>query len=118
MAIYLKITDGVVSNIVDCDSVFAAENHLIQSDSDSVAIGDSFENGVFIKRDETEEFWQNVRKQRNLLLLDSDKYVYPDIWQSLTTEEQQSLSVYRQELRDIPQKNNNPRLIKWPTNWK
>lgn len=58
-----------------------------------------------------EEKWECVRQQRNELLRETDHTQLPDFPQG----EKQKWSTYRQKLRDIPQKNNSPNNIKWPT---
>lgn len=54
--------------------------------------------------------WKNVRAKRNRLLSDSD-------WTQLNDSpvDKTLWSIYRNQLRDIPQSFNDPDLIVWPT---
>lgn len=55
-----------------------------------------------IKPEKThEEKFQDIRNKRNLLLLDSDKYMIADF--PLTNEQKELVLAYRQLLRDLPQ---------------
>jgi hypothetical protein len=57
----------------------------------------------------------SIRQERDELLSKSDISVLPDRWASMTSEQQQQLSQYRQELRDITSQNGFPHDINWPT---
>lgn len=59
--------------------------------------------------------WNEVRDWRNNLLQESDKYVLADRWETASLETKNKLLLYRQSLRDIPQNNNDPFKISWPT---
>lgn len=59
--------------------------------------------------------WQEVRKDRNDLLEQSDKLVLADRWEKLSDLERQKLSNYRQLLRDLPSQHTDPEQIKFPT---
>mgnify|MGYP003111410267 FL=1 len=50
-----------------------------------------------------EVLWNKMRRVRNALLRDSDKYVLPDLWEQYTEEEKEEVVRYRQELRDWPE---------------
>lgn len=63
----------------------------------------------------SEELAEEARLQRDLLLVDSDKNVLPDRWASMSSEQQTAWSQYRQALRDLPNQNNFPLEINWPT---
>lgn len=58
--------------------------------------------------------WNNIRSRRNELLRQSDIYVLVDRWNSMTIEKQQEWSIYRQELRDLPNKFSNPDSVVFP----
>ena len=62
-----------------------------------------------------EEQMNFIRTKRNALLSQSDILVLPDRWSTYTTEKQNAISKYRQELRDLP--NNTTDLFNpiWPT---
>jgi len=49
-----------------------------------------------------DEMWNKMRKVRNALLLQSDKYVLPDLWESYTDAQKGEVRRYRMELRDWP----------------
>ena len=56
---------------------------------------------------------QNARNQRNQLLTNIDR-VNPVWYASLTTEQQQELVVYRQQLLAVPEQAGFPSTIDWP----
>lgn len=57
-----------------------------------------------------------IRSRRNALLSDLDQIVTnPLRWASLSQELQQDYARYRQELLDVPQQQNFPTDVKWPT---
>jgi hypothetical protein len=58
----------------------------------------------------TDQLWSKVRNQRNALLSASDYTQMPDFNPSTKAV----WSSYRQELRDIPQKQTDPSNIIWP----
>ena len=80
-----------------------------------------------ITRDKTEEelnediekqnyyAWQRVRERRDMLLSNSDKLVMVDRWENLSNSKKQTITEYRQALRDLPCQNSNPNLIVFPT---
>lgn len=47
--------------------------------------------------------WDDVRKERQWALDMSDRFTYADTWSTLSATQQQELSTFRQELREIPQ---------------
>lgn len=51
-----------------------------------------------------------IRAQRHRLLVESDWTVLPD-----SPLDQQAWAKYRQELRDLPQKYDDPTKVVWPT---
>lgn len=63
-----------------------------------------------------EELAQQARWERDTLLSELDKVVTnPLRWNTLTKEQQEELSVYRQVLLDVPQQEGFPYDIEWPT---
>jgi len=82
---------------------------------------------TFITRDKTQEEieeenneilqnkWNDIRRQRNELLSESDRYALIDVWNSLSEAKQQEWSTYRQQLRDLPQNYNDPDTVVFPT---
>jgi hypothetical protein len=59
--------------------------------------------------------WQQVRKQRDDLLKDSDKLVTIDRWENFSDEQKIKIKSYRQKLRDIPLEFTDPFSIIFPT---
>jgi hypothetical protein len=59
-----------------------------------------------------DEKWEQVRQKRNNLLAQSDWTVLID--SSLTDEKKQEYTTYRQDLRDLPSKYNNPDDVIFP----
>jgi len=54
-----------------------------------------------------------IRRERNILLRDSDIYVIPD-WPHATEEVKQAWLDYRQALRDLPANTTDPENPVWP----
>lgn len=54
-----------------------------------------------------------LRRQRNELFRSIDR-INPVWFASLTTEQQQELVVYRQQLLDVPQQSEFPDTVEWP----
>ncbi len=54
------------------------------------------------------------RRKRDLLLLESDKLVLPDLWESYLQDKKTAVSEYRQALRDLPLQEGFPLEIVWP----
>ena len=52
--------------------------------------------------------YHKLRRVRNGLLKDSDKYVLPDIWEAYSAEQKTAVANYRQALRDWPSTVDNP----------
>jgi hypothetical protein len=61
-----------------------------------------------------EEQATQIRRQRTVLLSLVDQ-INPTWYASLTQEQQQELSVYRQALLDVPQQSGFPSTVVWPT---
>lgn len=60
------------------------------------------------------ETQNNIRYQRNLMLNDLDRV--GAVWyNSLTTEQQSELAVFRQALLDVPQQSEFPTQVNWPS---
>ncbi len=62
-----------------------------------------------------EELTMMARAQRDGLLAESDKYVLPDRWATMSSTQQAAWSSYRQALRDITTQAGFPTQITWPT---
>jgi len=57
----------------------------------------------------TEKLWITVRNQRDLLLSKCDWRVLPDVGNN-----REDWIIYRQNLRDLPNVQNDPNNIEWP----
>lgn len=55
-----------------------------------------------------------VTSQRNALLLESDKLMLIDRWETFTESQQQAIKDYRQALRDITQQDGFPLNVVYP----
>lgn len=62
---------------------------------------------------QTEQKATIVRFERDRLLEESDVHVLPDRWATLSEEQKQAWSSYRQHLRDIPNQSGFPNEIDW-----
>jgi len=77
------------------DKVYA--NLVIHDDQYSKPSKASLESGLVQAQDDFD--WQDVRRKRDALLIDSDAYLMPDY----PLEDKSDWEAYRQSLRDIPQ---------------
>lgn len=114
---YAVIENNAVVNIIICHAGTTADDLICFDDlpHEFIGIGWKLENGEWIapERDIAAE-WNHIRSIRNNLLLESDIYVLPDRWSSMTSEKQEEWSLYRQALRDIPISFDDPRGVIWP----
>lgn len=116
---YYVIKDNVVTNIIVADDEYASRHNLIRhpviTQFGAAGIDWTFIDNTFLPppRDVIKE-WEEVREQRNQLLVMSDVFVAPDRWQTYTNEQQQALSYYRQKLRDLPQDFVDPQEVVYP----
>lgn len=62
-----------------------------------------------------ESKWHSIRFQRDNLLKNSDLNILPDKWDEMSSETKLLWSLYRKQLRDIPQTFENPDSVIWPT---
>lgn len=58
--------------------------------------------------------WDDLRSQRNSLLVESDPMVLPDKWEFYSPELKQQWAAYRQALRDLPENTTDPFNPVWP----
>ena len=84
------------------------ENIVIHDDQYSIPSKASLESGLVQAQDDFD--WQDVRRKRNALLIDSDAYLMPDY----PLEDKSDWELYRQELRDIPQDFDDPDDVEYP----
>jgi hypothetical protein len=60
----------------------------------------------------SDEYWSEIRENRNQLLLDTDWTDLPN--SPLTDAQKTNYQRYRTELRDMPQSTSNPKDVVWP----
>lgn len=58
--------------------------------------------------------WMEIRKTRDDLLSQSDKYLLADLWDSLSESAKSQIIIYRKDLRNLPQKFSSPFGVSWP----
>ena len=84
------------------------ENIVIHDDQYSIPSKASLESGLVQAQDDFD--WQDVRRKRNALLIDSDAYLMP----AYPMEDKTDWEAYRQSLRDIPQDFDNADDVEFP----
>ena len=83
-------------------------NLIINDDQYSKPTKASLESGLVQAQDDFD--WQDVRRERDKLLIDSDAYLMPDY----PLEDKSDWEAYRQSLRDIPQDFDDAEDVEWP----
>ena len=73
------------------------------------------EETVADRQIEITEKWREIREQRDLLLFKTDKNVVSDKWEIMDLNAKTKISLYRQQLRDIPQIFSDPFTVTFPT---
>jgi len=63
---------------------------------------------------EIEQKWNDIRRERNSLLSQSDVHILIDKWEDMTEGKKTEWKAYRQSLRDVPQNFENPDEVVWP----
>lgn len=114
---YVVVKNNIVDNIIVCEEGTTGNNLICFDDLPHpyITMGWRLEKGKWNPPPRDIEFeWQEIRNTRDQLLSDSDVYVLPDRWASMTTEKQQEWSTYRQTLRDIPETFADPKDVVWP----
>jgi hypothetical protein len=102
-----------------------SENKEIQ-ESITYEIEENLVKEIIATRDKTQEEidrenqstieskWHSVRIKRNNLLKESDIEILPDKWENMNPDLRASWSLYRLQLRDIPQTFSSSDEIIWP----
>lgn len=114
---YLIVENGIITNVILSIKEEADLHGWIDPGENKYSIGWKYENDTIIPPQYSlieEKFWKEVRLKRNQLLQESDIYVLPDKWNSMTIEEQELWTTYRENLRNIPQNHEEPYIIEWP----
>ena len=88
------------------DKVYA--NLVIHDDQYSKPSKASLESGLVQAQDDFD--WQDVRRKRDALLIDSDYILMPDY----PMEDKSDWEAYRQELRDVPESFASADLVEFP----
>ncbi|MEY2997871.1 MAG: Synechococcus phage [Bacteroidota bacterium] len=112
-------SENIVENIVLAEPDFAVEQGWKAIPEDQpVEIGWVYNGQNFIDSTTEEEEqilgWKIVRFKRDKLLKETDVFMLVDRFNSLTLEEQNSVTEYRRDLRDIPQNYLNYSEVVWP----
>ncbi len=82
------------------------EGWTLENASDSGVPDDVIDNAIIEKK------WEQVRHRRDYLVSKTDFTQMPD--SPLSAEQKQAFADYRQALRDLPQKFDNPDDVIWP----
>lgn len=102
-----------------------SENKEIQENVEYI-IEENVVKEIITTRDKTQEEidrenqyqieakWHSARFKRDNLLKESDIEILPDKWENMDTSVKTAWSLYRSQLRDIPQTFYNPDEIIWP----
>lgn len=108
---YAIIVNNIVVNIAESESPL--EDNWIEAQN--AEIGWVYENEAFKEPPiDVEQLSAEARARRDeLLRINIDSY--PAIrWETLTSEQKDSLLKYRQDLLDVPQQQGFPLNINWP----
>lgn len=103
---YAIVENNAVVNLAVANAPLA-DNWI---ESDTAAIGDTYENGQFIKpTPDADAAAAEVRAERNKLLSESD-------WTQVLDApvDQTAWAAYRQALRDVPSQAGFPWTVDWP----
>lgn len=114
--IYAMIDDqGIVTNVLAADENFAAGRKDMILVKGEVNIGDIYSKGKFKQSPRQFDLeWENVRKERNKLIAETDYVVLPDYWETLSATKQNAWKKYRQQLRDITNEFVDPSQVVFP----
>ena len=115
----IHIIGDKVANIIEIESLdsFTPENGYLLPDNLDIEVSPGIgwlydkQNGF---RQDPDVLILKARQHRDLLLKESDVYVLPDRWASMTSEQQAAWSAYRQALRDLTSQSGFPQAIDWP----
>lgn len=112
---FAVIENGKVINIAASSPEFAAEQGWIEC-PDGVGIGYLVDDKGQFSAPPPDPVIEaaKVRARRDQLLVESDVYVLPDRWATMTSEKQSAWAAYRQALRDIPDQAGFPLDVQWP----
>lgn len=120
---YAAVENGIVINLVLADEevayergyVLLPERTIADPDPPSVGIGWQWTGFRFLPPPRNiQAEWENVNLLAYQLLLVSDGYVTPDLWETYSTEQRQAWANYRQELRTINSRFEDPADVVWP----
>lgn len=95
---HMELPEGVEEKYAKCEMV-EGEATLMHSEAKELA--------------EVERAWDKLRAERDMKLLETDKYVLPDY--PISAENLQAMKDYRNDLRDLPSSVVDPRqAVQWP----
>lgn len=98
LAAHLELPEGLDKECVSCE-MQEGEMQLVHDNAKEAA--------------QLEKAWQALRSKRDLLLMETDKYVLPDF--PISGENLQAVKNYRNDLRDLPGQVADPRMeVEWP----
>lgn len=120
---YAIVDNGTVVNMVLADEEFAYQQGYVSLPEATIAepnpplvdIGWQWTGFRFLppaRNIEAEWSWAVIKAQQ--LLEMSNAYVAPDLWMIYTNEQQQAWANYRQELRTVRSRFEDPADIVWP----
>lgn len=114
---YAIIENGTVTNIVEAEAEFATAQGWVEAESDS-QIGGTYNGSSFTRMTVTDirtdaEKKEAARKNRDGRLSFCDWTIMPD--SPLSDSDKAAWQTYRQALRDVPEQENFPDNIAWPS---
>jgi hypothetical protein len=121
---YAVVENGIVINLVLADEEVAYERGYVLLPEPTIAdpnppnvdFGWEWTGFRFLPPPRNIDYeWDMVALKAHQLLLESDRYVLPDLWATYTTEQQQTWANYRQELRTLRDRFEDPADVIWPT---
>lgn len=106
-------TNSVIGNYNDQEYYFDLDSNTIVTKSAQPSVYHNWNISTKTWELDTAQVATVARQQRDQMLSVIDR-VNPIWYASLTAEQQEELTVYRQQLLDVPQQENFPTAIDWP----
>lgn len=120
---YAVLENGIVTNMVLADEevahyrgyVLIPEPTIAEPNPPMVDFGWQWNGFRFLPPPRNiEAEWSTILLKAHQLLLASDHFVMPDLWATYSAEQQQAWTHYRQELRTIRDRFDDPANVVWP----
>lgn len=117
---YYVIENNIVTNLIVCTEEHAVKNKLIrcpvETEFGTVSLNWTYLDGKFLPppRNILAE-WSQVLNHRDMLLLESDRYILPDLWETYSTDQKSAWTTYRNDLRTIKERFIDPKEVVFPT---